>query len=112
MKYMVVTEFNSEDWEAAIKKNNELIVDDERNPGKYPKKVTSPLIPAVEWPRLSPDSIKVIEIVEADSVEQKKNNFAFWTAARISGVPSLRKWYVPLLDDATFTPKGVGWLKK
>ena len=107
MKYLMISEGNAEDWEAALKWDSEISADREKNPEKYPKRIVASLVPIGEWPRLSPDSIKSIGIVEGDE-EQIENYIAHWMSARVSDVPSIRRWYVPLLEG----PKVVAKMKR
>jgi hypothetical protein len=108
MKYMMITEYNSEDYEAMMKKDNEISADREKNPKTYPKRIVGGLYVIGEWPKLSPETLKAFDIVEADSEEQVENHVAHWTSARVGQVPSVKKIYVPLLDAR----KVVGKMKK
>jgi len=97
MKYLLITEINAEDVEAFFKKNDERVIDSEKNPDRYPKRVGAAYFVLAELPKLSPDSIKGFEIVEADSEEQMENYNVYWWSARVAGIaPSLRKYFVPI----------------
>ena len=95
MKYLLIHEVEAQDSEAFRKKNDERIIDSDKNPGKYPERVGAAYFVLSEWPKLSPDSIKGIEIVEAKDDEQIEDYVAFWFSAQ-SGIPSIRKWIMPL----------------
>jgi hypothetical protein len=98
MKYMVISQFRPEDWEAYVKKNSELDTDRNKNPQKYPKRIMAAFYPLTEWPKLDPGSMIGFDIVEADSEEQIENHMAFWTSVKVGGIPSSDKWYIPVLD--------------
>jgi hypothetical protein len=111
MKYLHITEYDTKDGDAFMKKNNELSADREKNPKKYPQRIISGLMPITEWPKLSPDSVKFVDILEADE-EQIENHTVFWYTAMVGEVPSVKKWYVPLIDTAKTTPKFLALRKK
>jgi len=97
MKYLMITEYKAGEFDVMMKKDNEISADRQKNPKKYPKQIVAGQYVVGEWPKLSPDTVKAFDIVEADE-EQIENHMAHWTSAMVGEVPSLKKTYVPLLD--------------
>lgn len=111
MKFLMITEYDAKDFEAFLRKDSQISADREQNPEKYPKRILAGLGLAGEWPKLSPDTLKGIDILEADA-EQIENHKAFWWAAQAEDVPSVRKTYIPLLDGASTLPKAFALMRK
>lgn len=105
LKFLMISECKPEEMVAMAKKDAVINADREKNPENYPKIITKGLWLIGEWPKLSPDTFKAIDIVEADSVEQVENHVAFWTSTMIADTPSLKKIYVPLLDASKLGPR-------
>ena len=98
LKFLMITECRPEEMVATAKKDAVINADREKNPKNYPKIIAEGLWVTGGWPKLSPDTMKGFDIVEAERVEQVENHIAFWTATMIAETPLLKKIYVPLLD--------------
>jgi hypothetical protein len=105
LKFLMITECKPEEMVAMLKKDAVINADREKNPENYPKTIAKGLWVMGEWPKLSPDTMKGFDLVEADSVEQVENHVAFWSSTMIAENPSLKKIYVPLLDASKLIAK-------
>jgi len=98
MRYIVFSEWSSEEYDKAIREKGNAIGEERiKYPNRYPKQLLKDQILMGDLPTLT-KTIKSFTIYETDDPEQIHNIVAFWTLT-----PSIKRWFIPIADGSNIT---------
>jgi hypothetical protein len=94
MKYLVFTEYDSEEIDILTKKAKAIWAEREKAPDKYPKQIFPDHYVLGDLPKFK-EAIRGVTIYETDDPEQIANVVAYWEAQKPE-LKTIKRWFIPL----------------